>query len=86
MHYNVLGVNKKLVKKLKQENKMNPAFGISMSIKNGMPDFTHGWRALDVRHLASYDRSPVAAPVPPTLFLFGTGLVGTVVMRKRMRS
>jgi hypothetical protein len=64
----------------------NPAYGVSMSIKNGVPNFTStGWTELDVRHLPSYNRTPAAVPVPPSVFLLGAGLIGVIVLRKRAR-
>jgi hypothetical protein len=63
----------------------NPAFGVSMSIKNGVPNFTSsGWTALDVRHLPGYNRTPAAVPVPPSVFLLGAGLIGVIVLKKRV--
>jgi hypothetical protein len=64
----------------------NPAYGVSMSIRNGVPNFTsNGWTALDVRHLPSYNRTPAAVPVPPSVFLLGAGLIGVIALRKRAR-
>jgi hypothetical protein len=64
----------------------NPVYGVSMSIRNGVPNFTSsGWTALDVRHLPSYNRTPAAVPVPPSIFLLGAGLIGVIALRKRTR-
>jgi hypothetical protein len=64
----------------------NPAYGVSMSIKNGVPNFTSsGWTALDVGHLPVYNRTPAAVPVPPSVFLLSAGLIGVIVLRKRAR-
>jgi len=67
-------------------NTTNAAYGVSMSIKNGVPNFTStGWTALDVRNLPSYNRTPAAVPVPPSVFLLGAGLIGVIALRKRAR-
>jgi hypothetical protein len=63
----------------------SPAFGISMSIDKGVPRFNpSGWTALNLNNLPNYNRSPVAAPVPPSAFLLGTGLIGVIALRKRI--
>lgn len=67
-------------------NSSNPAFGISMTIKNGIPDFTSGgWTSLDIMNLSAYNRTSAAVPVPPAVFLLGAGLVGVVMLRKKVR-
>jgi len=67
-------------------NNNSPAFGISMSIDKGVPKFNpSGWTSLNLNNLPNYNRSPVAAPVPPSVFLLGAGLIGVVVLRKRVR-
>jgi len=65
-------------------NKSKPVYAISMTIVNGVPNFTQGsgWVALDPKHLPDYNRNPV--PLPPTVWLFGAGLVGAFVFRKKM--
>lgn len=64
----------------------NPAFGISMTIRNGIPNFTStGWTSLDIRNLPAYNRASAAVPVPPTVFLLGAGLIGVVMLRKKVR-
>ncbi|MBA4391051.1 MAG: hypothetical protein C0399_08945 [Syntrophus sp. (in: bacteria)] len=60
-------------------------YGISMNIKNGIPDVSsNGWTALDLKNLPSYNRTPAAVPIPPTVLLLGAGLIGVVVLRKRI--
>ena len=60
------------------------AFGISMTIVNGVPSVTQGsgWVALDPKNLPNYNRNPV--PLPPSVWLLGTGLVGALLFRKKM--
>ncbi len=66
-------------------NSNSPAFGISMSIDKGVPKFNpSGWTSLNLNNLPSYNRSPVAAPVPPSVFLLGPGLIGVVALRKKV--
>jgi hypothetical protein len=68
-------------------NGNGPEYGISMLIKNGVPNFTStGWTALNVRDLPNYNRTSAAVPVPPSVFLLGAGLVGVVILRKRIHS
>ena len=67
----------------KNTNSAQPAYGIRMTIKNGVPDFTNGWTILDLKNLPNYNRTP-AVPVPPTIFLLGAGLIGIAVLRKRV--
>jgi hypothetical protein len=65
---------------------VNPTFGISMTIRNGIPNFTStGWTSLDIRNLPAYNRASAAVPLPPTVFLLGAGLVGAVILRKKVR-
>lgn len=64
----------------------NPTFGISMTIRNGIPNFTStGWTSLDIRNLPAYNRTSAAVPVPPTIFLLGAGLIGVVILRKKVQ-
>jgi hypothetical protein len=66
-------------------NSPNPVYGISMSIRNGVPNFTSsGWTVLDVRNLPNYNLTSAAVPVPPTILLLGAGLIGAIVLRKRV--
>jgi len=60
------------------------AYAISMTIVNGVPNFTQGsgWVALDPKNLPNYNRNPV--PLPPSVWLLGTGLVGAFLVRKKM--
>jgi len=60
------------------------AYAISMTIVNGVPSTTQGsgWVTLDPNHLPSYNRNPV--PLPPSVWLLGTGLVGAFIFRKKM--
>jgi hypothetical protein len=60
------------------------AYAISMTIVNGVPNFTQGsgWVALDPKHLPNYNRNPV--PLPPSAWLLGVGLVGAFVFKKKM--
>ncbi len=60
------------------------AYAISMTIENGVPNFTQGsgWVALDPKNLPNYNRNPV--PLPPSVWLLGTGLVGAFIFRKKM--
>jgi hypothetical protein len=63
-----------------------PAFGISMTIKNGIPHFTSsGWTSLDITNLPAHNRTSAAVPVPPAIFLLGAGLVGVVMLRKKVQ-
>jgi hypothetical protein len=62
-----------------------PTYGISMTINNGVPNFSSGgWITLDRNNLPNYNRSMAAVPVPPSIFLLGAGLIGVVVLRKRI--
>jgi hypothetical protein len=65
-------------------NKNKPVYAVSMTIVNGVPNFSQGsgWVALDPKHLPDYNRNPV--PLPPTVWLLGAGLVGAFVFRKKM--
>jgi hypothetical protein len=68
-------------------NSTNPVYGISMMIRNGVPNFTSsGWTTLNLSYLPNYNRTSAAVPVPPTVFLLGAGLIGVVVLRKRIHS
>jgi hypothetical protein len=68
-------------------NGQAPTYGISMTINNGVPNFSSGgWITLDRNNLPNYNRSMAAVPVPPSVFLLGAGLIGVVVLRKRIHS
>lgn len=65
-------------------NDSRPAFGISMIIDKGVPKFNpSGWTALNLNNLPNYNRAS-AVPIPPTVFLLGAGLIGVVILRKRV--
>jgi hypothetical protein len=64
-------------------NNYNQAYGMRMSTVDGGKTFTYAM--LNPGTFSSYNRSPVAAPVPPSVFLLGAGLIGVVVLRKRVR-
>jgi hypothetical protein len=61
-----------------------PAFGINMTVPNGMPNFTEnvGWTGMSEPQLQAYSASSV--PVPSAVLLLGTGLVGIAALRKRI--
>ncbi len=60
------------------------AYAISMTIENGVPNFTQGsgWVSLKPNEIPNYNRNPV--PLPPSVWLLGTGLVGAFVFRKKL--
>jgi len=60
------------------------AYAISMTIVNGVPNFTEGsgWIALDPKNLPNYNRNPV--PLPPSAWLLGIGLVGAFAFKRKL--
>ena len=56
------------------------AYAVRMTIVNGVITSTY----LDPKNLPNYDRTPAGVPIPPTVFLFGAGLIGMAVLRKRV--
>jgi hypothetical protein len=69
----------------------SPAYGITMSIPNGVPVFTQtaqgqgpGWSTMSSSQIQTYNNSSV--PVPPAILLFSTGLIGVAALRKRLYS
>jgi hypothetical protein len=66
-------------------NSQAPTYGISMTINSGVPNFgSGGWITLDRNNLPNYNRSVSAVPVPPSVLLLAAGLIGVVVLRKRI--
>ena len=63
----------------------SPAFGLGLKIKDGVLNTNPngGWKPLKDSEIANYQRV-AAVPVPPTIFLFGAGLIGAVVLRKKV--
>jgi hypothetical protein len=68
-------------------NDSNPAFGLRLKIKDGQLNINpNGWTVLNLNNLPNYSRTPAAVPVPPSVFLLGAGLIGVVILRKRIHS
>jgi hypothetical protein len=64
----------------------DPAFGLRLKIKDGQlnTNSNSGWTPLILGNLPDYNRAPAAVPIPPTVFLLGTGIISAVVVRKRV--
>jgi hypothetical protein len=67
-------------------NDSTPAFALRLKIKDGQlsTNANSGWTPLILSSLSNYDRAPAAVPIPPTLFLMGAGLIGVIVLRKKV--
>ena len=61
-------------------NKSKPVYAIRLLIENGSMT---SYSQLDINNLPSYDRNVV--PLPPSAWLLGVGLVGMLVVRRKLR-